>query len=96
MDSKDPVETITVTFDFTGLVTQCTNPVVTCIHPTPALDNSSGAMLVGIPQVNGTVIMHRVTGGLAGNTYTLRCVVDDIDGEQFVLSGKLSVKTSDG
>lgn len=49
-------------------------------------------MLVGAAQVEGTNVLQRVDAGLAGNTYKLRCVADDEDGERFVRADTLDVR----
>lgn len=48
-------------------------------------------MLSGAPQVSGATVLQRVVGGLAGNTYKLRCQADDADGERWVAAAEIEV-----
>ena len=91
---KDPSEIITVTFDFSALATAASNPVITCVVFGSIADPSASAMLTGSPQVNGTSILQRISGGVSGATYKLRCVIDDVDGERWVVADKLEVITA--
>lgn len=91
MNSKDPSEIITVTFDFTALATSVGSPVVSCSVFSGREDPGASAMLSGSPQITGTTVLQRVIGGLPGNTYKLRCQIDDADGERWVVADELSV-----
>lgn len=90
---KDPAEAITVTFDFSAIATAASNPVVSCTVLSGKVDAGAEAMLSGTPQITGTEVLHRVIGGLDGNTYKLRCQIDDADGERWVVADSLVVKT---
>lgn len=92
LSSKDPAERITVTFDFGALATAISNPVVTCTVVAGRLSSVAEAMRSGNPEVSGTKVMQRIIGGVSGNTYRLRCEVDDEDGERWVLSDLLTVQ----
>jgi hypothetical protein len=93
LSSKDPQETVIVTFDFTALATAISNPSVasTCIAGT--LDANPAAILQGAPIVSSTRVMQQVTGGLDGATYDLRCQATAQDGSVYVLSGWLAVQS---
>jgi len=90
--TKDPAEIITVTFYFSSDATAVSNPAVSIDVVAGKLDPSASAMLVGAAQVEGTNVLQRVDAGLAGNTYKLRCVADDEDGERFVRADTLEVR----
>lgn len=90
---KYPGETVTVTFDFSALATACSNPVVNISVESGIVDASASSMISGAPQVSGTSILQRVTGGLAGNAYKITCQIDDADGERWILSAELEVKS---
>lgn len=91
---KDPEEIVTVTVDFTGLATSVANPVITCSVFSGQSDPSSQDMVSGSPQVSGLNVLQRIAGGLDGNTYKLRCRVDDADGERWILSDVLTVRSA--
>lgn len=91
---KDPAEIITVTFDFSALATAVSTPAITCAAVSGRLDDNAAAMLSGSAQVSGLTVLQRVIGGVDGTTYKLRCQIDDADGERFVVSDLLEVKTS--
>jgi len=92
--TKDPSEIITVTFDFSGTATSCTNPSVAISVVAGREDSNASSMLSGTPQVDGTSILQRVIGGLNGNTYKLRCEIDDADGEHWVVADTLTVQSA--
>ncbi len=91
---KDPAEIITVTFDFSALATAASNPTITCTVFGSVADQAASSMLTGSPQVSGTNVLQRVSGGIAGATYKLRCVIDDADGERWVVADRLEVVTA--
>lgn len=91
---KDPAEIITVTFDFSALATAASNPTITCTVFGSVADPAASSMLTGSPQVSGTNVLQRVSGGIAGATYKLRCVIDDADGERWVVADRLEVVTA--
>lgn len=91
---KDPSEIITVTFDFSDVATSCINPVVSIAVEAGRDDAGAAAMLSGSPQTDGTSILQRVIGGISGNTYKLRCQIDDADGERWVAADLLDVVES--
>lgn len=88
---KDPAEIITVTFDFAAYDVTINNPVVSCDVVSGKVDASAAAMLSGAPQVSGATVLQRIIGGLSGNTYKLRCQIDDADGERWVVADELRV-----
>ena len=50
-------------------------------------------MISGTPQIAGTTVLQRIIGGQHGNTYKLRCQIDDADGERWVVADTLLVQT---
>jgi hypothetical protein len=91
IDAKDPSEAVTVTFDFSALATAISAPSVTIVQESGRIHVGLEAMLSGGPQVSGLRVLQRIIGGVAGNTYKLRCQVDDADGERWVLADLLRV-----
>lgn len=94
LSAKDPEEIVTVTFDFTDLATSVANPTITCSVYSGKSDQASQDMVSGIPQVLGLTVLQRIVGGVAGNTYKLRCRIDDGDGERWVVSDTLLVASA--
>lgn len=89
--TKDPAEIVTVTFDFSGVATACAAPVVSISVIAGRDDAGSAGMLSGAPQIDGTSVLQRLIGGIDGNTYKLRCQIDDADGERFVVADTVVV-----
>ena len=94
LSPKDPAEAVTVTFEFSNLAASISAPAISCTVVTGRIDNSHQAMISGDPQIIGTKILQRFIGGLAGNTYKLRCEIDDADGERWVVADTLVVATA--
>ncbi|HOT98567.1 MAG TPA: hypothetical protein PKZ83_15670 [bacterium] len=90
---KDPSEVITVTFDFSALATSVANPAISCTVVAGQVDATAQAMISGTPQIAGTTVLQRIIGGQHGNTYKLRCQIDDADGERWVVADTLLVQT---
>lgn len=91
LSAKDPVEIVTVTFDFAALATSVANPVITCQAIEGREDASASAMLSGSAVISGLTVMQRITGGQSGTAYKLRCQIDDADGERWVTADTLKV-----
>ena len=89
--TKDPSEIITVPFDFSALAASVASPVVACTVTTGKEDAAAASMISGSPQIAGTQVLQRIIGGLSGNTYKLRCQIDDADGERWVVADELRV-----
>lgn len=73
--TKDPAETITITFDFSDVAASVSGPVVECLSADGA-DVSAAGMKSGSPTTTGAQVLHLFTGGLAGATYSARCTAD--------------------
>lgn len=93
LSTKDPAEAVTVTFDFSSLATSLSGALVTCVVASGKTDAGHDAMLSGLPVITGTQVRQRLVGGIDGNTYKLRCQVNDADGEIWVLADTLKVQT---
>lgn len=92
ISAKDPAEIITVTFDFSHLADAVSAPVVTCNLARGLPHDDIPDMLLGAPEIIGRRILQRLTGGQAGNSYRLRCQIDDADGERWVVAGVMPVR----
>ena len=90
---SDPEEIITVTFDFTGVATEISDPVVT-VGQSLLWDPDISQMISGALQVSGLCVLQRFIGGMPGNKCTVRCVVNDEDGERFVAANALHIDTA--
>lgn len=89
-DPKDPAETITVTFDFSALTDAVTGPTVTATLET-GTDADPSAILSGVPQVSGALVLQQVIAGNAPAKYHLRCVATASDDSIYVVAGTLPV-----
>lgn len=88
---KDPVESVVVTFNFTGEMPAISvAAVAVSVHK--GQDPDPSAVLFGPPQVSGTEVRQRVKNGLSGVTYRLRCVATNGD-DVIVRADLMTVKT---
>lgn len=92
--AKDPAETIYLTFDFSALATEVSAPDVTIARIRGTDDPTPESVLSGSPSASGGKVVQTVTGGVVGTDYLIRCQVDTIDGQRFVLAGTLPVRTA--
>jgi hypothetical protein len=91
---KDPDEIVFVAFDFAALTSAPLTPSVTATRHAGEADASPSAILAGVPSVSGARIVQKITGGIAGCDYSLRCEIDVADGSHYVLAGVLPVRTA--
>lgn len=91
-EPKHPDEILMLGFDFAHLATEVSAPLVSAERYDGTADESPGALLVGAPTVAGTVVTQKVSGGLHGCTYLLRCRVDTPEGARYILSATLAVR----
>ena len=89
---KDPTEEVFLGFDFALLTPLPGAPVVTVAWHSGEADASPEAIKSGSASVVGATVVQKVTGGVAGANYLLRCRVDAPDGSRYVLAGLLPVR----
>ncbi len=92
LSSKDPGETITVTFDFSGLTSSVSAPSVTAAVGGGTIDPNPSAILSGSAQVVGAKVLQQITAGQNGTIYYLRCSAAS-GTNTFILSDYLPVVT---
>ena len=92
LSSKDPLEKVVITFDFTAIPETISNPVITITIKGD--DANISSMLIDVPQITGNKILQLVSGGEDGTQYTVRCLVDvALTGERFMAKDTLTVKS---
>ena len=76
-EDKDPADVVVVEFDFTADTASISADPAPIVTATTAAgtDPTPGSVLLGSPEIVGTKIRHRVTGGVHGADYALRCIV---------------------
>jgi hypothetical protein len=95
--TKDPVEKMILSFDFTDLFT--TNTTESIISSTweakvkRGEDLNAQAMISNFEQDSNTVASCLVQGGLSGVIYIISCIVETSEGQVIKQSGILPVKT---
>lgn len=94
LSDKDPSEIITVTFDFSEVADALNSPAVVVSVLSGVADENPSDILAGAPSVSGIMVMQMITGGQAGTLYQLRCTAIDADGEKYVLTAALPVRTA--
>lgn len=77
---KNPLEVITLKFDFTALTAAVSAPVVSVTVASGTPDPSAASVLLGVPQVSGAVVYQQVTGGVSGSYYEFQCLITAADG----------------
>ena len=84
---KDPLEVVTITFDFSALTSSVSAPVITVTSSSGALDPNPSAVLSGVPQVNGAQVMQQVALGQDQTYYEFKCKITAADGvSKYVLT----------
>lgn len=91
---KDPSEVIMLAFDFSALTTSPSAAVVTVTRHAGSADATPEAIKSGSATVSGSKVIQRVSDGVAGTDYLLRCQVDAPDGSRYILTGVLPVRTA--
>lgn len=91
MPIKDPEETVTVEFDFTGEMDSIQSAVVTATVQN-GTDANPSAILSGTHEIDGSKIYQKITGGVSGVIYRLRCKALNAS-DTIVRVGLLPVKT---
>ena len=71
LSSKDPRETIPVTFRAENLPVFIISSATITVSVLSGIDTSSSAMLSGSPVIRGTEVQQMITGGVAGVTYNI-------------------------
>ncbi len=92
LSSKDPLEKIVITFDFTSVPEVISNPVVYITEKNS--ESELPSMMIDAPQIVGNKVLQLFTGGENGVQYTVRCLVDvALTGERFMAKDTLTVKS---
>ncbi len=74
MPVKDPAESVVVEFDFSVELDAVDDAAAAVSVDSGGADAAVAAMLVGAPQISGASVYQRVSAGVAGVNYKLRCV----------------------
>lgn len=88
---KDPGEIIPLTFDYVNLTSLPSSPAIAVSRHSGATDANPAAILLGSPQVVGTKVVQKITGGVDGTIYKLVCEAAAPDGCKYRIPGKLPV-----
>lgn len=90
--SKSTGETVTLSFNFSRLVSAPLTPSVTVTRHAGPADATPSSILHGSPQISGTKILQQVTDGVDGVDYLLVCSVDTVAGDHYELPAILPVR----
>jgi hypothetical protein len=93
--SKDPAETVLITFDFSNLfadITEIISGVVWSVEVTKGIDASASSMLTGVSTVSSNAATHLIMSGVAGNIYAIHCVATTNKNQILKLSGSMEIK----
>lgn len=87
--SESPIET----FDFTSRLTAAetiSTAAVSCVSYS-GTDTNAAAVISGTASISGKKVTQKVTGGVLGVTYNLRCTITTSLGQTLALSAFLCV-----
>lgn len=91
-DPKDPAEIITVSFDFSAITNQPSNPAVT-VSVRWGTEQSPTLVAVGQPTVQSHHVSQRFSGGAHLTDYNIKCLADTHQGDRRALDCILAVRT---
>lgn len=89
-DTKDPKEDIIIKFDYSDLGDIVANPAVT-VRVVRGIDLNANAILSGLPQVEGNLVLQKVVQGVNGCWYEFSCLAD-IGGSRPIIKEILPVQ----
>jgi hypothetical protein len=97
LSAKDPLATINVTFSFASILgvetlTAASQTVTVALHA--GADPTPSGILSGDPVISGTTVLQKVTGGVAGADYYLRCSVGTNGARTLVIAAVLPVRNA--
>lgn len=92
--AKDPGETVNATFDFTAGVPEgvTLDSATVAVSLAGGADAAASGVLAGSPTLDGSNVLQRLSAGVAGATYTVRCVATLSTGSVLVLAATLPVR----
>ena len=95
LSSKDPAESVTLTFDFSALTPSISNPVVTSVTSVGVNgDPNPTAIVQQAPSASGAKAMLQVFGGISGCSYLVKVSALAADGiSTYTLAGTLPVNS---
>lgn len=89
---KDPAESIVLEFDFSSELAAVSSATV-AVSVYEGADATPAAMLDGAVQISGASVFQRIEGGVAGVSYTMRCVATS-GSDVLVRSDMMPVRTA--
>ena len=72
LPDKDPAESVVVEFAFDGELVAIDSAVV-AVTLVAGIDATPAALIVGLPQIQGTSVLQRISGGVVDANYRLLC-----------------------
>jgi len=105
---KDPIEIVTLSFDFTkdleiknasgtviGMKTITPASQVTTVTAFKGIDADPSALKNGAPQISGNFVLQSAKLGIDENDYLIRTEIDASSGEHFVIGCVLPIRRRD-
>ncbi len=77
MQSKDPSESVVLEFDFSGELASISGATVTAAIAGNGADPDIAYVVDGAAQISGTSVLQRMSAGVAGLNYRMRCEATD-------------------
>ena len=82
-----------IAFDFRRFTSAPINPQVTVLHESGPVDPDPGAVKRGNAQVQGTKVFQYVESAIDEANYTLICTAEGADGQEFLIAGRLPIRS---
>lgn len=91
--SKDPIETVLVSFDFMNLLSphETITGSVWSIETISGIDVNPSAMLYMGTSVNGSFTLQLITGGIEGNVYHIHSLIRTSLNQTLRLTGSMEI-----
>ena len=94
---KDPAEALFYGIDFSNLLGsgETITSATASMRVVSGTDAAPSAMLSGSPVVNGGIVSHKLTGGVAGVVYLLGLTIYTSAGQTIIEAAPLTVRERD-
>ena len=91
--SKDPEEIIELGFEFAAII-EAAETITSASFDVSVLSGSDAtptAMLYGSPIIAGTVVSHKISGGVDGCTYRIECTANTSANNKYIETGSIKI-----
>jgi hypothetical protein len=86
LSTKDPRETIPVTFNASGIPVYSIDGASITITVLSGIDTNASAMVMGAPQIHGTEVVQMIRGGISGVLYNITANIFSGDADYIMVA----------